>query len=982
MLNIPKETLVFDIETSRKDTSISGVNPDNSKLEMFGAYSYLDNQYHFTDNLYEIQRLIGKHKYLVGFNTIGYYKDKRPGFDVPVLKNHGIDFQYKIHVDCYSVLKKRAEGMMGFTKDKAFPSYKLKVIAECLGLKTGKGDFDFLKLEQPNWKQDKEIMKDLLKYLKKDVQVTKEMYEYLENFFNSFKDYLSTDSIKKKHYLTTSSSSYAYKAICNLSGIKEEYSKLDDEKISYEGGYVANPLKEEEHDNCYAIDITSSYPHAFMMFNLFGRIKNGYCSICGGVCKNPFKANKLFPKLRGEYCGVKPHKITKALKKLFLNRLMHKAKGDPKHKAEKLILNSTYGAVASPVFKNIYDRIAAEDCTYIGRTFIKYTRSVYEKFNYPLLYSDSVGKNSLIYTNSGNNKISKLFKNVDETIGEKEYYYPKNLSVLSGNLKTELNSLNKVKYIMRHKISKPMYRVWLNGFEYIEVTEDHSLIGFLNTKKRKNKKYINVAINDLKSKKVSTLIRCGYLERKNIQGNVFNTNINSYEMMGYFLGDGCFSHSHNKLLYLGLSLGLDYNELSKRVNKLKINNFWDKGKGDIGFGYTSPFSKLLINKMYDNKKKKIPKELFDADEKYICAFIRGYFSADGTVINRGGSSIIRVTSINANYLKQIKILLLYIGISSYIIKESKRSVFKTKYRNYVGGYSHHLIINNNNKYSKKIGFILDRKNKKIIKTKTKNQFIKNDFHLVSFKKIEKINYNDYVYDICVNKNHTFYANNILCHNTDSIYLKDPFNDKQKILTLKDFAIKHIKQYVPFPQNTFDFELEKEIKHIFFFKDENDPSKKKFLKKNYIYVTNNNDIKIMGLPIVKRNATELSRMILKNYLEDEIMDGICKFDKEYLKSIIQHEIKKNPSILGVTFTVKDDSFYINKNDIRAQISRKYGVGKHVLIRNNSLGVGISKKYCTLLQAKKLSSTSFDLSTVWNELKPFIKEKYKQLTMGDF
>jgi hypothetical protein len=53
--------------------------------------------------------------------------------------------------------------------------------------------------------------------------------------------------------------------------------------------------------------------------------------------------------------------------------------------------------------------------------------------------------------------------------------------------------------------------------------------------------------------------------------------------------------------------------------------------------------------------------------------------------------------------------------------------------------------------------------------------------------------------------------------TDSWYFVDVFNDKKKYLALKNKVIADIKSSMPFPQITFDADIDAIIKHIFFFK---------------------------------------------------------------------------------------------------------------------------------------------------------------------
>ena len=96
-----------------------------------------------------------------------------------------------------------------------------------------------------------------------------------------------------------------------------------------------------------------------------------------------------------------------------------------------------------------------------------------------IIYGDSVGYDSRIYTLDGEQKICDLFKSVDNLKGDKEYHHPTDLQVLTYDERLQQSCYKPVKYIMRHKISKQVYRVWISNENYVDVTEDHSLIGYL-----------------------------------------------------------------------------------------------------------------------------------------------------------------------------------------------------------------------------------------------------------------------------------------------------------------------------------------------------------------------------------------------------------------------------------------------------------------------------------------------------------------------
>jgi DNA polymerase elongation subunit (family B) len=86
--------------------------------------------------------------------------------------------------------------------------------------------------------------------------------------------------------------------------------------------------------------------------------------------------------------------------------------------------------------------------------------------------------------------------------------------------------------------------------------------------------------------------------------------------------------------------------------------------------------------------------------------------------------------------------------------------------------------------------------------------------------------------------------------TDSVYVKDVFKDEQRMLNVRNEIVSEIKANLPFPQDTFDMGIDERMKAIWFFKDYND----NFKKKNYVYITQEDKIKVKGLPIIKSECS--------------------------------------------------------------------------------------------------------------------------------
>jgi len=241
-------------------------------------------------------------------------------------------------------------------------------------------------------------------------------------------------------------------------------------------------------------------------------------------------------------------------------------------------------------------------------------------------------------------------------------------------------------------------------------------------------------------------------------------------------------------------------------------------------------------------------------------------------------------------------------------------------------------------------------------------------------------FDDYVYDLEVEDAHTFMANDIFVHNTDSVYFKD--NKKKSkgeiVQAIKDITYE-IKSFTPFPQDTFGFALEEEIDYLEFFPNEETGT---FGKKNYLYVTKNDKLVIKGLPIMKRNGLEVSKRVLKKLWPEIVKNRNCRFPVERIQTEIIEFLKEDMTLCSKAFAVKDASFYKKAGQIEAQISTMYGKGVHHLIPNTKIGAGKSKRFCTFEEAKKLTLNDLDLSLVYSNLEPFTIGEVKVLQKGVF
>ncbi len=236
--------LIYDIECAT-----IGKKPDikTDMMKFFGAYSYITDKYYvvpISDKKF-IQKLIDSHKFLVGFNNKDY--------DDPIIQRHGFSLEYKRIIDLREIFKKRAGSMFasGQILSKALMSYSLDFITRFLKIvdeETAKDTLDYNIFKKNTWTQEEK--QKIKHYTERDLEVTRKLYEWVEDYFEGFKDFVPEEEYKNKKHLTDTMAKYGYKADCYFMNWEPVYNtdmdfnnRDDEEKIA--GGYVAYPAGEQ-----------------------------------------------------------------------------------------------------------------------------------------------------------------------------------------------------------------------------------------------------------------------------------------------------------------------------------------------------------------------------------------------------------------------------------------------------------------------------------------------------------------------------------------------------------------------------------------------------------------------------------------------------------------------------------------------------------------------------------------------------------------
>lgn len=686
-------------------------------------------------------------------------------------------------------------------------------------------------------------------------------------------------------------------------------------------------------------------------------IKGGYTGGAGegGLFEDvvAFDANSLYPSIiinrefKGEYAEV--WKIMKEFITYFLKERKRFKELYAKTKLEeydttqmmyKIFANSLYGALANVAFRFFSEEMAGF-ITEEGRKVAVKMREIIKDLGFLPVYGDSVVGNTLIHTDDGLEKIEDLFKeaSLEErnkvTSEGKEIHLPKDKYVLAVDGSGKVG-LDKVVKIIRHKTNKQVYRVWFTNVEYVDVSQDHSLLHIEKDK-----------LVEFKPLERKTAAVVGRIERKYIRDEKLSPEL--YMLIGNFIADGYIKKGG----YITLSTGNDTESMiEKLITPLQREgiikesiNYNKSRKGDISFS-TNGFEDYFFA-CYEGKEKTIPDFIMEETKENIAKVLQGMFEGDGTVF-RKDNPIVRYTTIYKNLAIRLKYLLGVIGISSMIFKENRENVFKGEREYSRHTYNYQVLVKDVEKFRELVGFISDRKNERLIGYKRKLKNL-NDCFVERIQKIEPIEYDGYLYDIEVENNHTFIGNYVALHNTDSVFVANVHG--------KEYMLQDVINQKLYP---LEVKVEKKYKKMLFLTNDDG----KMTKKRYAGVDDSNKLHITGLEAIRSDWCDLARNTEKRVLEMLLLEGKKVKDVEkYLSDVITN-IRSVPA--------KELAFVRS-----VDLTKKYDKDlRHVQVAK-ALGYYKTKRklvFVTYLVGQKNTPIPVEEGENIDNYKPFIDYKY--------
>ncbi|SHF19255.1 ribonucleoside-diphosphate reductase class II [Marinitoga hydrogenitolerans DSM 16785] len=256
-----------------------------------------------------------------------------------------------------------------------------------------------------------------------------------------------------------------------------------------------------------------------------------------------------------------------------------------------------------------------------------------------------------------------------------------------------------------------------------------------------------------------------HINQINISNSVYVSKI-----LGLFIGDGSLGKDGR------ISFSISKND--KTVDEIKnlIEEISDstiteiEEKNQVKLLIRSKNLELFIRNITDielgspsdSETKKIPDKILTNNKIIQKEFLKGLFTADGSVYNSKGSITISLSSISKKLLEDTQIILLNFGIFSTLTKEKEERTAIIK-----GKKIYRLLISGKNSYNfyKNIGFMGEKQKK--LKFLVENHLEKKGFYNKNKSFIEIVKITDFgqerVYDITAGPDYVWVTNGILSY---------------------------------------------------------------------------------------------------------------------------------------------------------------------------------------------------------------------------
>jgi len=841
-----------------------------------------------------------------------------------------------------------------------------------------KGKIDYKIFEKNKWTSEELI--EIEKYLKQDLNLTKNLWNFLIEKFDSLKEHISEKDAQRFKHITMSSGAYGYKVICHLLGLKEEYNDIPNNP-KYEGAYVMQPKEETIRGNILYFDFASLYPMMYVHANLF----SPNCKCCSKEEK--WHGNENF-KIDGYYCSKQQGKIEDLIKEFYMKRKLYKTNKDKRQFAIKIILNcfsEDTEILTEQGVKKIIDCKKGEQVYSMdiktGKTELKKINEIFTKKYNDKMYHFKDKNKDLIVTPEHDmlfksNKNSNIQKIKAKIVSQRSGQYP-NCKPINGKI---INNIDMKQFCEKDYI----YSIKLKN-SYSQ-RKNNNLIYNQNLRTHFSKTGIdeNLEGNWLIQGRQRDMKTDRFLPIKDL-----------LYFIGIFLAEGSSRISTEKFYDNENHRGISYNcqiVQSKEKNTIIYNKIKQTLKNlNIRYSHTNKYFNFSSKFWYDFFKKmktnsfniKLSEWIFELDSSLLKYLHEGLYDGDGN------KNQYRYSTVSKQLRDDMIKLNLHLGYRCRYTKEDYITKIRKKentiwriHRTTIGWYK---------KFGEYGGKIINNPTNKIVCLNVKDNhtvfagrngkfvWTGQSLYGISAKPSFKQIYNKHTASDCTAlarqcihfaiKKFEDNMYDVIYGDTDSVIIKlKPYQKTELCKQLAEDISIEISQQFPFPFDEFNLKVDDELKYLQFFigKDGN------FNKKHYLYVNNNKQLKTVGLDIIRKDCSNISLKIFEELKEDIIKNLDCKFEESLIVDKINSTIKEDKTIIAKRFNIKPLKDYKSKTSIYYLIGEKYGDGEIFLIKNYKLGAGKGIKYCSVDEAKDLETEDLNLEDVYRELGVFIKD----------
>jgi ribonucleoside-diphosphate reductase alpha chain len=308
---------------------------------------------------------------------------------------------------------------------------------------------------------------------------------------------------------------------------------------------------------------------------------------------------------------------------------------------------------------------------------------------------------------------------------------------------------NGVKQVLKVKLK--------NGIE-ISVTKDHKFLtedGWKEISKLKIGDKVRIVFEDVDEFPNAS----SYLPFKGDKEKIA-------ELLGNWVGDGDVTSSNHVSLYPGQDFELAnyFQSIMQQMGGTSSFLIQNQLRLDVHRKWFAELFRKFFNikKASKAENKVVPESIMRSPKIIQKSFLRGLFSADGSVYNSNGTPTIALYSASKKLLQQVQLMLLTFSIPSTLTVCKERETKRIKGKSYKTNKNWRLLISGERAriFYKKIG-MLGKKEKKLKKllSKIKNYNTLKRHEFIEIEKIEKAG-KKRVYDIKAPDTFTWVTNGI------------------------------------------------------------------------------------------------------------------------------------------------------------------------------------------------------------------------------